>query len=186
MATRFAQDTVPLTYDDYAKLPKDGWRYEIVEGDLLMSPAPKTKHQRVQMRLYDLLQPFIAGNRLGELFVAPQDVVLDQHTVLQPDLFFVAASRQNIVTELNIQGPPDLVVEVESDYDERADWLRKLRAYDRHGVKELWHVRPDPRVVDVYRRVAEHLDQVERPQAHDRLTTPLLPGLSIALDPIWA
>jgi Uma2 family endonuclease len=186
MATQLAHDTVQLTYDDYAKLPNDGWRYEIAEGDLLMSPAPKPKHERVQMRLYKILDAHAETHRLGEVFVAPQDVVLDQHTVLQPDLFFIAAARLSIVTELNVQGPPDLIVEVESDSDERADWLRKLRAYDRHAIKELWHVRPGPRVVDVYRRVADHLDQVARPGAYDHLTSPLLPGLSLTLDQVWA
>ena len=185
MGTHLAEEKIRLTHDDHAKLPNDGTRYEIIEGDLFMSPAPKPKHERVQMNLYDQLKPFITKHNLGELFVAPQDVVLEEHTVVQPDLFFIVRARLRIVTETNIQGPPDLVIEIESDYDQRAEWIRKFAAYDRYGVKELWHVRPGARVVDIYRRVGQTLDQVERPRGRDPLTSPLLPRLSIALKQIW-
>jgi Uma2 family endonuclease len=185
MATTFAEERIRLTYDDYAKLPNDGKRYEIVEGELIMSPAPQTKHERVQMNWFRLLDPFIRRHKLGELFVAPQDVVLEEHTVVQPDLFFVGRKRAHIVTEKSIQGPPDLVIEIESPFDEHAEWVKKLRAYDKYGVPELWRVRPDPCVVDVYRRVRGDRMQVERPRGTGKFTSPLFPRLTISLKKIW-
>jgi Uma2 family endonuclease len=185
MASTTAQEIIRLTYDDYAKLPNDGLRYEIIEGELFMSPAPKPKHERVQMNLYDHLKRHIFRHNLGELFVAPQDVVLEEHTVVQPDLFFISQKRLHVVTDVNTQGPPDIVIEVESDHDQRADWVKKRDAYARYGVKELWHVRPAPRTVDIYRRVGRNLDQVERVLANGKLTSPLLPRLSIPLKKIW-
>lgn len=124
-------------------------------------------------------------NKLGELFVAPQDVVLDNRTVVQPDSFFIAAARLHIVTDKNIQGAPDLVIEVESDSDERGDWLKKLHAFDRYGVKEVWHVRPEPRTVDIFRRTRAGLNQVERVGPNGKFRSPLLPRLSIAAATIW-
>jgi Uma2 family endonuclease len=185
MATTFAEEKIRLTYDDYAKLPNDGKRYEIVEGEIFVSPAPQTKHERIQMNLFRLLDPFIRRHKLGELFVAPQDVVLEEHTVVQPDLFFVTRKRIHIVTEKNTQGAPDLVIEVESPFDEHADWKLKLRAYDKYGVGELWHVRPDPCVVDVYRRVESRLLHVERPLGAGKFTSPLFPRLTISLRKVW-
>jgi Uma2 family endonuclease len=150
-----------------------------------MSPAPKPKHERVQMNLLTILHRFVTRHKLGEVFVAPQEVVLEEHTVVQPDIFFISRTRLHIVTELNIQDAPDLVIEIESDYDERADWIKKRTAYDRYGVKEPWHVRPEFRYVDVYRRAGRRLDQVERPQETGKLTTPLLPRLTVSLRKVW-
>ena len=137
------------------------------------------------MRLYNLLNPHIEKHKLGELFVAPQDVVLEEHTVIQPDLFFIARNRLRIVTEKNIQGAPDLVIEIESDRDEWADWVKRLGACSRYGVSEVWHVRPNPRTVDVYRRSKNKLDHVERLDAEGKLRSPFLPRLSASLRKIW-
>lgn len=183
---RLTPEKIVLRYADYAQLPADGLRYELLEGELCMSPAPKTKHERVQMNLFRALDPHIRRHKLGELFVAPQDVVLDEHTVVQPDLFFITTDRLAIVDETNTKGPPDLVIEVESDYDLRAEWVKKLSVYGKYGVKELWHVRPNPRVIEVYRRVRGQLDHVAHVPPAGRLTTALLPKLTVSVKKIWA
>ncbi|HEX2120927.1 MAG TPA: Uma2 family endonuclease, partial [Thermoanaerobaculia bacterium] len=77
-----------LTYDDYVLLPNDGRRYEILDGELYVNPAPNTKHQRVVLNLALALATFVRTNRLGEVFVAPYDVVLSDIDVVEPDLMF--------------------------------------------------------------------------------------------------
>lgn len=185
MANTILTEEIRLTYEDYAKLPNDGHRYELVDGELFMSPAPKPKHERVQINLFLILRSFIERHNLGELFVAPLDVVLDEHTVMQPDLFFITRGRLSLVGEVNIQGPPDLVIEVESDYDSRADWVKKLKAYDRFGVKEVWYVRPSYRNVEVRRRVGDRLELVARLSGIEKLTSPLFRRFRIPLKKIW-
>src|SRR5688572_30750960 len=103
---------VILTYDDYAALPDDGRRYELYEGELVMTPSPRTRHQVVIGNLHVLMREHVLGRGLGEVFLSPIDVILSRITVLQPDLVYVASGRLAVVTERAIEGAPTLVVEV--------------------------------------------------------------------------
>src|SRR5215472_776969 len=107
MATRMV-----LTYKDYEALPADGRRYELHDGELLVTPAPAPKHQRVSGRLYRILQAHVETRRLGEVLYSPLDVILSDTSVLQPDLVFLDGSRQSAISERGIEGPPSLVVEI--------------------------------------------------------------------------
>lgn len=100
-----------LTYDDYVRLPDDGRRYEIIDGELEVSPAPAPRHQRVSGNLLVLLHTYVQERGLGQIYHAPIDVILARHSIVQPDLVFVAARRESIITERAIEGPPDLTVE---------------------------------------------------------------------------
>ena len=135
---------VKLTYDDYADAPDDE-RYELIDGELIMAPAPYLAHQGIIVRLTKLLPSEESG--LGFLFVAPADVVLSPHDVVQPDLLFVAAERADIITAANVQGAPDLVVEILSPSTAQRDWTQKRELYARHGVKEMWLIDPDAKIV---------------------------------------
>lgn len=156
-------------YEDLLAMPDDGNRYELVEGDLLMSPSPKPRHQRIVRNVLRLLGK-LQDSGLGEVLSAPLDVVLDWHTVFEPDVFFICADRLNIVTERNVSGPPDLVVEVLSESTRDADLGLKLRAYGRHGVGEYWVVDPDANTVQVFRREGEAFVEVGTVGSDDRLT----------------
>jgi Uma2 family endonuclease len=172
-----------LTYEDYALLPTDGERHEIVDGDPCVSPAPHTRHQRISMRLSLSLGAFAESSGLGEVFAAPLDVVLSRHDVLQPDLVFVSNERAGIVTEKNIQGAPDLVIEILSESTRRLDESRKLARYGLFGVRECWFFDPATAQVRVYRSTGKSLQPVVElaADAGDVLTIPLLPGLAISL-----
>ncbi len=172
-----------LTYEDYALLPPDGERHEIVDGDHCVSPAPQTRHQRISMRLSLSLGAFAESSGLGEVFAAPLDVVLSRHDVFQPDLIFVSNERAAIVTEKNVQGAPDLVIEILSESTRRLDESRKLARYGLFGVRECWFFDPATARVRVYRSTGNSLQQVAElaADAGDALTTPLLPGLAISL-----
>ena len=171
-----------LTYEDYVLFPEDGQRHEIIDGEHYVSPAPLLRHQQISMRLSIRLGSFVETNRLGELYAAPADVLLSEHDILQPDIIFISNERAAILTPKNIQGAPDLVIEILSPSTRRLDERLKLERYELLGVREYWIVDPAGRVVvfqvdgETFRRTVELSAEAE-----DVLTTPLLPGLQIPL-----
>lgn len=167
----------PWTYDDYAALPDDGKRYEIVHGVLYEMPAANTRHQDIVVWVLVSLYTHVRDNGLGRVYVAATDVVLSSTNVVQPDVLFLADAVTDRITKPNIQGPPTLAVEVLSD--PRHDRVRKRALYEDFGVEEYWIVDAGGEKVEVYtlrdRRYGD--PSVLRPG--DTLTTGLLPGLSI-------
>lgn len=186
------RDTSPrkLTYEDYAQIPDDGKRHEILDGEHYVSPAPTVDHQRLGGRLYLKLGTFVNAYHLGEVFYAPTDVVLSPHDIVQPDLLFISTARRGIMTEPNVQGAPDLAVEILSDSTRRRDETLKLQRYEQLGVLEYWIVDGRHKAVRTFRRATQR-SGFDAPTelaaaAGDILTTPLLSGLEIALRDIFA
>ena len=147
---RIPEGKIILTYEDYAALPNDGKRYEILEGVLAVTPAPSTRHQTASGNLFFLLTQHIREKDLGKLFHAPIDLILESTAVLQPDLLFVSKARQNIITDRAIEGAPDLVIEILSPTTRRRDRVTKAQIYARHQVPAYWIVDPERETVDVY------------------------------------
>lgn len=116
----------PLTYEDLLETPDDGNRYEILGGELIVSPAPTPMHQRVLARLFRLIDRFVQDKNAGELFFAPLDVRFDPHDIVEPDLLFIRRERLDIIDEKLIEGAPDLVVEVLSPSSRGRDRVRKM------------------------------------------------------------
>ncbi|MCL6521399.1 MAG: Uma2 family endonuclease [Firmicutes bacterium] len=143
-----------LRYDHLRQLPEDGRRYELAEGVLWASSPPRERHQRVVARLVAWLDG-LGRAGLGRVYPAPFDVVLSEETVFQPDVLFVREEHRGVVTEENVQGPPDLVVEVLSEATRECDLGLKLRLYAHYGVPETWIVDPDGRSVRIFRRGPE-------------------------------
>ena len=141
--------TIRYTYEDYLSLPDNGKRHEIIEGELHMTPAPSVIHQRISLNIVMLLMPFVAGTRRGSVLYAPVDVVLSEEDVIQPDIVYVSKERSSIITQRNIHGAPDLVIEILSERTKTLDKKQKRQLYERHGVKEYWLVDPDERSVEV-------------------------------------
>ncbi len=137
------------TYEDYLKTPDDV-RYELIEGELIMTPAPDIEHQKISSELEYQMMRFVKENNLGRVFDAPCDVYLDQENIVQPDILFVSKERFNIIGEKNIQGAPDLVVEIVSESNAYRDVIQKKRLYARFGVKEYWLVVPGEKMIEVY------------------------------------
>jgi len=179
--------TLKLTYEDYLHLPEDGKRHELIEGDHYVTPSPTPRHQLVLARLGGILYAYLREHPLGNIYPAPLDVVLSDTDVVQPDLLFLAGGRQDLVTESNLRGAPDLVVEVLSESTRRTDEITKRHLYERHGVGEYWVIDPVLETVKVYRLAEEGFRREAElsTEAGDRLTTPLLPGLSVSLDEIF-
>lgn len=164
---------VMLTYEDYCRMPS-GNRYELVEGDIRMTPSPSVFHQRISRRIEKVLLEWVERHELGEVLHAPIDVVLSEHNVVQPDILYVARERLGIIKEANIQGAPDLVVEILSPSDAEWDRVTKRRVYARFGVREFWIVDPEGRNIEVcvFRDCELKTFQVYPPGT--RLSSPLL------------
>jgi Uma2 family endonuclease len=167
------------TYEDYAALPDDG-RHELIWGELMMSPSPSLGHQALLGALYTVVKNHVQHSASGFVYVAPLDVVLDSHTTVQPDLIFVSVERSAILTDKNIQGAPDLVVEIISPGSEDRDRLVKTRLYREHRVREYWLVDRDARQVTVYTPTDARVFEES-----DTLVSDVLPGLAISLRPLF-
>jgi Uma2 family endonuclease len=175
-----------LTYEDYLLIPEDGKRHEIIDGEHYVSAAPFIRHQDLVVRLTIRMGGFVETHRLGRFLVAPTDVILSPHDIVEPDLLFISNERSSIVEEKNIQGAPDLVIEVHSGSSRRIDRGVKRLAYERWGVREYWMLDPERKEAEVWERTTEGLlRQRALLSKEDVLTTPLLPGLEIPLAEIF-
>jgi Uma2 family endonuclease len=137
------------TYDDYAALPDDGQRYEIVNGVLLMTPAPTPNHQSISVRLSHYLFVHIELAGLGRVFTGPIDVELGPKNVFQPDVVVLLNAHLNKVAAKKIVGAPDLVVEITSPSTAVVDRVTKYEIYARTGIPEYWIVKPTNRTIEV-------------------------------------
>ena len=139
---------VKFNYQDYLLMPEDK-RCEIIEGDLLMTPAPRPKHQEILRKLFDILETHVLKHKSGNIYFAPTDVFFSQENIVQPDLLFISKDRLGIIKDKYIQGPPDLVVEVLSPSDRERDTEIKRKLYAKYGVREFWLVDPEADTVEV-------------------------------------
>lgn len=179
-----------LTYDDFVLFPDDGKRHEIIDGEHYVTPSPNLRHQDLVGRLHLSIGNYLAGHPgAGRVFLAPLDVVLSFHDVVEPDLLFVGGDQGEILTEKNIQGPPALLIEVISKSTRKKDAQIKRRLFDRTGVREYWLVDPELDLVQVLRRsAAGRLARVEEvtAEADAVLATPLLPGWQLSMRALFA
>ena len=141
-----------ITWQDVQQMPDDGNRYEAIEGDLYVTPAPTPRHQILLLRLYDALAAVLREHHGGVLLVAPVGVEFPgTGEGVQPDILFVSDERRGIIQDTSLKGAPDLVVEILSPSTASRDRRKKLQLYERQGVGEYWIVDPDENAVDVWR-----------------------------------
>jgi len=172
------------TYADYLKTPDDE-RYELIEGELLMTPSPVMRHQRISRKMLIALDNHVTDNDLGEVFDAPSDVYLDNENIVQPDILFVSKQRLDIIGEKNIQGAPDLVTEIISESTAYRDLVQKKKLYARFGVKEYWIVIPEESSVDIFTLKDNAFVLHKSYGKEDILQSPLLKKLKIELKKIF-
>jgi Uma2 family endonuclease len=177
-----------LTYTDYLLLPDDGLRHEIIGGEHFVTPSPVTRHQRISLNLLYLIRSYLEEHPTGELFGAPFDVLLSDFDVVVPDIVYISRERSHFITAKNLQGPPDLAIEILSPSTKSRDKRLKCDLYERAGVREYWMVDPDGPggdVVTVHRRSAAGAFQ--KPIEHRRgqvLKSPLFPGLELSIEKV--
>jgi Uma2 family endonuclease len=168
-----------LDYDDYAAIPPDGKRYELLEGDVHVTPAPTPLHQWVSKRLQRQLEAYFEVRRLGRVYDAPIDVILTPHDVVQPDLVVVTDLSQ--VSARGIEGPPTLLVEVLFPTTLLYDRTTKSRRYAALGVPHFWLVEPAPRRLECYRLEGAAYQRVVVAERDATIESPDWPGLVIRL-----
>ena len=179
-----AKPTVKLTYEDYRKTPEDE-RYELIDGELIMAAAPNMAHQTTQVNLGAPMHTWVRSEDLGYVFFSSCDVVLSEHTTLQPDLIFVSEENAGIITDANIQGAPDLVVEIISPSSTGRDWVTKRDLYARYGVKEYWLIDPFNRTLWVMRLRDGYLELSDTLYEGDTLTSSTIEGFSVSLSDVF-
>ena len=176
---------IKLTYDDYRNTPDDE-RYELLDGELVLAPAPRLSHQRVAMRLGALLHAFVQEQGLGQVFGAPCDVVLSHTNVVQPDLLYVARERKHVLRNGdNVRGAPDVVIEILSSATAARDRTVKRELYAEHGVREYWLVDPAAKTVTVLLRGVRGFDVEGVYGPGQDLTSPTVRGLVLDPDEVF-
>ncbi|HVR07808.1 MAG TPA: Uma2 family endonuclease [Thermoanaerobaculia bacterium] len=179
----------PMTYRDLRRLPDDLLRHELINGEHFVSPAPELKHQRIVLNLARILSNFVRAHRLGEVLIAPVDVLFSEHDVVEPDVLYVSGEKADRLRRRFVAGAPDLVIEVLSPSNRVVDRTKKYRLYEAQGVPEYWIVDPATDTLEVYRAAAPGgalaPTAALSPAAGDVLETPLLPGLRIPLSEVF-
>jgi Uma2 family endonuclease len=183
-----ATSRVKLTYDDFLLFPDDGQRHELIDGEHYVTASPNMKHQRVSGNLHFLIRSWLEQHPVGQVFYAPFDVVFTRFDVVEPDLLYMSNARaQDVLTAANVQGTPELVIEIGSPSTRKRDETIKRRLYEREGASEYWVVDPDLDVIRVYARDGERFGRARELslEAGDVLTSPLFPALELRLADVF-
>ena len=185
---RAASPALKLTYDDFVSFPDDGKRHELIAGEHYVTPSPNTQHQRIVGSLHLLIASWLETRPVGQVFLAPYDVVLSEFDVVEPDLVYLSNERAaQVLTPLHANGVPEIVIEIASKGTRKRDETVKRRLYERMGVSEYWVVDPEIDAVRVYRRDGDRfarLVELSR-ESNDILMTVLLPGLELPLSRVF-
>ena len=176
---------VRLTYEDYAALPDDGRRYELHEGELSVTPAPGLNHQGTLRNLLVILHGHVSARGLGDVFPAPVDCILENVTIVQPDIVFVETARRSVMSERGIEGAPTLVLEIISPSSTGIDRRRKLQLYARYAVPYYWIVDPPARTIEAYQLTQGQYRDAGALSGTTTVSLPPFPDLILDPRAIW-
>ncbi|MCY3544857.1 MAG: Uma2 family endonuclease [Chloroflexi bacterium] len=175
---------IKYTYEDYRSTPENK-RYQLLDGELIMTAAPRRAHQRAGTKLVTRLDSYVEAHDLGEVYDAPFDVVFSDTDVVQPDLLFVSKERLYIINDDNVRGAPDIVIEILSPSTASIDRNFKRALYARHGVKEFWLVDTDARNITVMLLHENGYEIVGIYGEGQTLTSPTLEGFTLNIGEIF-
>lgn len=178
---------VRLTVQDYLDIPEeDENRYELIDGELYVAPAPTWEHQSSSHNLTLLLSNFISDSNLGVIRYSPLDVYLSDEDVFQPDIVFISNERLDIIRSDGLHdGAPDLVIEILSPGTARRDLVLKRERYEMFDVREYWFADPIAKTITVLRLRDGAFEQVGVFGEGVTLETPLLPGLRVDVGAVF-
>jgi Uma2 family endonuclease len=165
--------------------PDDGNRYEVIGGELYVTPPPRTVHQSALGVLHWYLFSYVKEHPIGRVLFAPVGVILDDENGVQPDLVYVARERESIIGERAINGAPDLVVEVLSPSTRARDRGIKMRRYAAAGVSHYWMLDPRSRSLQAYRLGKEGYESVGAYAPGSLFAPETFPGLEIPVAELW-
>ncbi|WEK53623.1 MAG: Uma2 family endonuclease [Candidatus Cohnella colombiensis] len=173
-----------VTYEVYAAMPEDGYRYEIFDGELeMMSPGPSVVHQGIVGKLQFILRNTCHSEYT--ILIAPLDVILSPTNVVQPDLLMIHNTRLNLVTMRGVEGAPDLVVEIISPGSRSRDKVKKLRIYVQHGIPEYWIIDSESRVLEQYLLAGDHYELGNLFEGDDPVISDKLPCVSFIISDLF-
>jgi Uma2 family endonuclease len=172
-----------LDYDDYAAIPADGKRYELLEGEVYVTPAPSPRHQWVSKKLQRQLEDYFEERGIGRVFNAPIDVILTIHDIVQPDLVVVTDPTQ--ISARGIEGAPTLLAEVLSPSTTVYDRTTKSRRYGAFRIPHLWFVDPNGRRLECFRFDGTNWQAILDGEGDQVLAHPDWPGLTVRLGDLW-
>ncbi|MCI0523641.1 MAG: Uma2 family endonuclease [Acidobacteria bacterium] len=182
-----------IAYEEYLAMPEINLRYEIIDGEMIMSPAPTSEHQWFIKNLMTRLDLFVTRKKLGVVLPSPVDVLIRKAPLKtrQPDLLFLSAERTGITGRAQlrdmpvIEVAPDLVVEVLSPSDTRSVLKNKLQDYIKIGVRECWLISPEAETIEVLKLAPEGAKRINLFGAGDTLRSDVLPGFKMKVDDIF-
>ena len=178
---------IKLTVRDYMSIPDgDDRRFELIDGELILAPSPVPQHQDIVLNLARMLADFVESQDLGKVTISPMDVVLSEYDVFQPDILFISRNRLHIISDRNIQGAPDLVIEVLSPTTEDRDRGIKRDQYLRYGVREYWIIDPQERTLEVLRAGDTEFETMRVYPEGTTATSPVLEGIQVEIDRLFA
>lgn len=172
------------TYKDYEKLP-EGAPYQLIGGELIMTPSPVPYHQIVSRNIGFELLKFNEQKNLGEIFFAPMDVFLSETETYQPDIIFISKDRFHIIGEKKIEGAPDLLIEILSPVTAYYDLRHKKSVYESSGVKEYWIVDPIEKSVEIYENVQGTYKTYSEAKGAGTVRSKLLEGFTLSLEKVF-
>ncbi len=173
-----------FTAADYRAMPEDGKRYQLIEGELVMAPAPSTDHQHVSRNLLRILDTYLLQRPIGTVLGAPCDVYLDDNNVYQPDILFVSKGHATCIKHEGIHGAPDLVIEILSPSSAALD-RRKRGHFAAAGTVEFWQIDPALRQIQRFvfaENLAKPVALIDEPET---FSSPLFPDLILATQDIF-
>ncbi|MCF0051463.1 Uma2 family endonuclease [Dyadobacter sp. LJ53] len=158
---------------------------QIINGEEIMSPSPKTPHQKASRKLQRILEDYVDDHNMGEIWNAPMDVIFEEnYNRLQPDLIFVPKEKEDIVQDW-IRGVPDMVVEIVSKSTIKMDTVVKKEIYERYGVQEYWLLKPEKRILEIYKLVSGRYELHASYGENDVVSSPLFSDLAFKLNIIF-
>lgn len=178
-------EDVLFTTADYQFLPESGPRYQVIEGQLCVAPAPNRYHQDISRNIEFILLKYLEKHPIGKIYDASFDVYLDKHNVYQPDIAFFPNERLSVLTDAGGEGAPNFVVEILSPRTAQLDRVPKRRVYARSGVDELWITSPGKQTIEVFllQQDADRPSAVHGAKA--RFASPCFPGLTFRAKDIF-
>jgi Uma2 family endonuclease len=178
--------TIRFKAADIWDTPEDGNRYEVIDGQLYMTPPPVPEHQGASGMLYGHIWRYVYERGRGRIFAAPIGVVLDDENGLQPDLIYLSPERLDLIGKRGVEGAPDLVVEILSPSTRARDRGLKMRRYAAAGVPHYWIVDPRARTLEAYQLGQQGYELTGKHGPGSTFRPALFPGLEIPIDDLWA
>ncbi|MDI6780616.1 MAG: Uma2 family endonuclease [bacterium] len=177
---------VKFTYDDYSvwDIGSDK-RYELIGGEFFMAPAPNMWHQSISIDIEFRIKQLLEKTKSGKVYDAPCDVVLSNEDVVQPDIIFISKENIHIITQDNIKGSPDLLIEIISKNSAQRDRIIKRRLYEKYGVHEYWLVDMDKKEIEVLVLSRGTYETYGVFQSQDTLSSVVLEGFHFKVEEVF-